>query len=96
MTIRTAGRTLLSVITLAAFMVPVLTVAAKADDDHGRGRGHEWHERDEWREHEYYAHRWHRAHPVVVPGYVYAPPPVVYYPPEPEPGFNLIIPLHIH
>ncbi len=51
-------------------------------------------QREGWNAHARGAASWHRAHPVYAPGYVYAPPPVVYYPP-PSPGINLILPLNI-
>jgi hypothetical protein len=67
---------------LAAVFAIALTGQAKADD------------RD-WNRHEVYARHWHRAHPHPVPVItpVYAPP-VVYAPPPPSPGINLILPLN--
>ncbi len=76
------------------------TGPARADDD---GRRHERFERErferelfererhveerrdrEWREHHH------------EPGYVYAPPTVVYAPPPPPLGIDVVIPLHFH
>ena len=80
-----------------------LPSSAQADPDgrgqhgqHDRGRGPPRREAREWREHERSAYYW-RSHRSLYyyPGYVYAPPPVVYYPPEPSPGISFIIPLYI-
>jgi hypothetical protein len=63
---------------------------AKADPDHGHRDHRAWdrHVHDTWA----YRH----AHPVYAPGYVYAPPAVVYAPPPPPPsGISLILPINI-
>lgn len=47
-----------------------------------------------WDAHERGARDWHRHHPVVERGVVYAPPAVVEAPPPQPEGINLILPLH--
>jgi hypothetical protein len=82
---------ILSILALTMIGSFALMQPAKADnwhDDHGRGRGPNWHARHEWEE-----RRWHRPRVVYQPRVVYAPPPVVYAP-QPSPGINLILPLH--
>ena len=85
---------------LGLVLIATLATSALADNHKGSGRGHGQpvgHDRN-WSEHEVRArHEWRGAQYGPAPGAVYAPP-VVYAPP-PEyltPGFNLIIPLHIH
>jgi hypothetical protein len=59
----------------------------------------DWNERMSWNEHEREARNWRRDHRQPYysgygyPGYVYAPPPVVYAPYDPSPGITLILPL---
>ena len=93
MTHPTVKRGLGRVVTgLGLAMVLVAAFASPAHaDDRERGRGPD----REWRAHEVHARRWHQVHPVYEPGYVYAPPPVVYAP-QPSPGINLIIPMHFN
>lgn len=77
----------------AAALAVTLAAPASADEDH-RDRDHRRevrHDRDWYRRH-------HRPAPVyVAPTYeapVYAPPAVVYTPPMPAGGINLIIPFN--
>lgn len=87
---------LLAILAFAAIAGVAFTQPAKADGDHWRPEGARYaYDDHEWREHELYAHRWHRLHPEPVPHVVYAPPPVVYQPPPPPPGINLVIPLDL-
>jgi hypothetical protein len=75
----------LTSVLMAALVVMSMGFAAPAHADprgHGRGGGH-------W---DHY-HHWHGGY---APGVVYAPAPVVYAPPEPSPGINLVVPLHFH
>lgn len=87
------GRALL-VLAVAAGVASSATAPARADDrgdrhydrhddhrdEHDRGRG----DRGERDYHPYGGY---------APGYVYAPPPVYYAPPQPSPGINLVFPL---
>jgi hypothetical protein len=77
----TFGKLALALV-LAGLVGGVLAPPAQADDRHR----HERHDR-------HYHHRGGYVAPG--PGYVYAPPPVVYPGPVVSPGINLIIPLHI-
>lgn len=75
--------------TLSGFAAP-----ARADrDDHDGGRGHqEWRQRD-WREHEHRDRDWHDRRydsPYYYGDRVYVSPPVVYGPPPPPYGLNLL------
>ncbi len=92
----------------ALAFVFALGAAAPALADRGDWREHQWREH-EWRENEMRDREWHgygwrdnypyyAAPPVVVsppPAAVYYPPPVV-MPPPIAPGFNIILPIHIH
>jgi hypothetical protein len=82
---RSATGKLVLALAFAGLVGAVVAPPARADD---RFR-HERHERFEH----------HRHHERVIvapgPGYVYAPPPVVYPAPVVSPGINLVIPLHI-
>jgi hypothetical protein len=82
---RTISKVLMT-LALAGVMGTALIGPAMADM-----RGHD---RD-WHAHEVHARGWHHDHPNYEPGYVYAPPVVYAPPPEPSPGINFIIPLHI-
>lgn len=85
---------LLPMVALAVIIGTMAASPARADWDDRKGHGGEWHERG-WDDHSHRAYGWYHAHPHYAPAYVYAPPPVVYYPPE-SPGINLIVPLHFH
>ncbi len=76
---------ILSVLALTAVMGSAVVNPAMADPRHDRG----------WDRHAHDAGRWHHAHPRYVPGYVEAPP-VVYAPPQPSPGINLVLPINFH
>ena len=68
-----------------------VTGVAHADDHRGgKGGGHGQAGSREWRQHE------SRGRGYAQTGYIYAPPPVVYYPQYESPGLNLIFPLHIN
>jgi hypothetical protein len=98
---RNLGRTV-AALALAAIIGSIAAVPARADDDHGRGRGHDEYrggdrhggrDRYQWRERE-----WRHDHPsvYVAPGYYpYAPPPVVYAPPPVPPSLNFVFPLNL-
>lgn len=77
---RRLGRFALAAV-MAGMVGFALTAPAQADDWH-RGHDRDWHR---WH------HGWDRD-----PHVVYAPAPVIYAPPEPSPGINLILPLHFH
>lgn len=80
-----------SILGLAAALAVALVAPARADEDRHDRDHHEQHDRDWYRRH-------HRPAPVyVAPTYeapVYAPPAVIYTPPMPVGGINLIIPFN--
>jgi len=86
----------------AIFVLAMLGAATPASADPRRdndnrnwNNGREWNESMSWGEHERHARNWRRIHREPYHSYVYAPPPVVYYPPPRSPGFTLILPFDL-
>jgi hypothetical protein len=86
----------LLLLALAATVGLAVTSPAHADrggrDDHGRGASRE--RGGGWDHHVRDNSQWRRFHPHE-PGYVYAPPAVVYAPPPERSGISLFFPLNI-
>lgn len=70
----------------------LLSVPARADDDHGRDRGRQMqrHHEDRGRPD---GHGPYQLHSYGSPEYVYAPPPVYYAPPPGPPVIDFVFPL---
>ena len=82
----------LALVGAVALLSMAVTGSAHADNRfHGDPRSHD----RGWDAHARGARDWHRHHPYVEPGVVYAPPAVVYAPPPQPEGINLIIPFNI-
>ncbi len=78
-------RTILQAVLGAGFSLLAINLAtspARADWDHGGGRG-DWGREHDWREHDWREHEWRRFHQSQEP-YRYAVPPPVIYAPQPR------------
>jgi len=95
--LRTALSTVVIVIAVGAAMTAMAADRpneARANENRNVSNGRQQNERNSWQDHERQNRARHRRHPEPEYGVVYAPPPVVYAPPEQSPGLSLVFPLN--